>query len=80
MTTSLDTPVTATPAPRAATADGPAPAAGPVSHRYIFTVHAVDVDALEVTSDTSASAVGFNLYFHTLARAQFTAEYARKES
>jgi phosphatidylethanolamine-binding protein (PEBP) family uncharacterized protein len=43
-------------------------------------VHAVDVDALEVTSDTSASAVGFNLYFHTLARAQFTAEYARKES
>jgi len=60
--------------------DGPAPAAGPVSHRYIFTVHAVDVDALEVTSDTSAAAVGFNLYFHTLARAQFVAEYARKES
>jgi Raf kinase inhibitor-like YbhB/YbcL family protein len=59
---------------------GPAPAAGPASHRYIFTVHALDVDSLDVTADTSPAAVGFNLYFHTLARAQFIAEYARKES
>ena len=60
--------------------DGPAPAAGPVSHRYIFTVHAVDVESIDdVTQETSAAAVGFNLYFHTLARAQFIAEYARKE-
>jgi Raf kinase inhibitor-like YbhB/YbcL family protein len=53
---------------------GPAPLAGAKRHRYIFTVHAVD-ELLDVTPDVSAAVVGFNLYFHTLARAQFIAEY-----
>jgi hypothetical protein len=48
---------------------GPAPPAGDRPHRYIFVVHAVDVDRLEVTPDVPPAIVGFNLAFHTLARA-----------
>lgn len=48
---------------------GPAPPAGDRPHRYIFVVHAVDVDRLDVTADAPPAFVGFNLAFHTLARA-----------
>jgi hypothetical protein len=48
---------------------GPAPPAGDRPHRYIFVVHAVDVDRLDVTPDSPPAVVGFNLAFHTLARA-----------
>ena len=49
--------------------DGPAPPPGDQVHRYFFVVHAVDVPTLGVDKDTSATAVSFNLVFHTLARA-----------
>jgi len=58
---------------------GPAPLAGLKRHRYIFTVHALDAP-LEVTPDVSAAVIGFNLYFHTLARAQFVTEYEIPET
>jgi phosphatidylethanolamine-binding protein (PEBP) family uncharacterized protein len=32
-------------------------------------VHALDVDLLEVTADATPAYVGFNLTFHTVARA-----------
>jgi Raf kinase inhibitor-like YbhB/YbcL family protein len=48
---------------------GAAPPPGDRPHRYVFAVHALDVDALEVTSEASPAYVGFNLAFHTLARA-----------
>jgi len=48
---------------------GPYPPAGDRPHRYYFVVHAVDVDALEVTPEASPAVVSFNLAFHTLARA-----------
>jgi Raf kinase inhibitor-like YbhB/YbcL family protein len=53
---------------------GPAP---PVDrpHRYYFVVHAVDVERLDVTPDTPPAVVGFNLTFHTLARAIITPIY-----
>ncbi|MGZ2361156.1 YbhB/YbcL family Raf kinase inhibitor-like protein [Streptomyces sp. 372A] len=54
---------------------GAAPPAGE-NHRYVFTVYAVDTDELGPDSDTPPAAVGFNLRFHTLARAQLIAEYA----
>jgi phosphatidylethanolamine-binding protein (PEBP) family uncharacterized protein len=38
-------------------------------------VHAVDTDALEVTAETTPAVLGFNLFFHTLARATLTATY-----
>lgn len=48
---------------------GPCPPQGDHPHRYIFTVHAVSIDKLPVTADTSAAVVGFYLNFNTLAKA-----------
>jgi Raf kinase inhibitor-like YbhB/YbcL family protein len=48
---------------------GAAPPPGDRPHRYVYAVHAIDVDALEVTAQATPAYVGFNLAFHTLARA-----------
>jgi Raf kinase inhibitor-like YbhB/YbcL family protein len=57
---------------------GAAPPQGHGPHRYIFTVFAVDADRLEVTADDSGAVFGFNLHFHTLAKATITASYENK--
>ena len=57
---------------------GAAPPAGHGPHRYIFTVFAVDVDSLPVTPENSGAVFGFNLHFHTLAKASITATYENK--
>ncbi|QTC91642.1 YbhB/YbcL family Raf kinase inhibitor-like protein [Brevundimonas goettingensis] len=57
---------------------GAAPPQGHGPHRYIFTVFAVDADRLEVTADDSGAVFGFNLHFHTLAKATITATYENK--
>ncbi|MEU9865929.1 YbhB/YbcL family Raf kinase inhibitor-like protein [Streptomyces sp. NPDC047971] len=57
---------------------GAAPPAGE-NHRYVFTVYAVDTEKLGPDADTSPAAVGFNLRFHTLGRAQLIAEYTGPE-
>ncbi|MFI0373599.1 YbhB/YbcL family Raf kinase inhibitor-like protein [Actinomadura sp. 1N219] len=44
-------------------------------HRYVFTVHALDVESLGIGPDTPPAAVGFNLTAHTLARASIIPEY-----
>jgi hypothetical protein len=49
---------------------GAAPPSGDPAHRYVHTVHALDVERLDVDADSSAAVVGFNLRFHTIARAQ----------
>jgi Raf kinase inhibitor-like YbhB/YbcL family protein len=54
---------------------GAAPPPGHGPHRYIFTVFAVDTDRLEVTPENSGAVFGFNLHFHTLARASITATW-----
>jgi hypothetical protein len=56
---------------------GPCPPKGDKPHRYIFTVFAVDTDKLDVTPETTGAVVGFNLHFHTLAKATFTGRYGR---
>jgi len=54
---------------------GAAPPQGE-SHRYIFTVHALDVDAIEVDAEASGAMVGFNVHFHALASASITVNYS----
>jgi Raf kinase inhibitor-like YbhB/YbcL family protein len=41
-------------------------------HRYQFTVYALDVDQLDVSEESSGAYLGFNLHFHTLAKASLT--------
>ena len=48
---------------------GAAPPPGDRPHRYVFAVHALDVDRLDVPASATPAYVGFNLAFHTLARA-----------
>lgn len=56
---------------------GPCPPKGDKPHRYVFTVFAVDAETLPVDANASAAAVGFNLHFHTVAKASLTARYGR---
>ena len=56
---------------------GPCPPPGDHPHRYLFTVHAVSLDKLPVTADTSAAVVGFYLNFNTLAKASLMGLYKR---
>ncbi|MEV4385085.1 YbhB/YbcL family Raf kinase inhibitor-like protein [Micromonospora sp. NPDC049580] len=58
---------------------GAAPPTGDRPHRYVFAVHALDVDRLDLTPDASPAYVGFNLTFHTIARAVIRPTYQIKE-
>ncbi|PYI66914.1 YbhB/YbcL family Raf kinase inhibitor-like protein [Arthrobacter livingstonensis] len=51
---------------------GAAPPAGHGTHRYMVVVHAVDVPTLDVDANATPAVLGFNLAFHTLARARIT--------
>jgi Raf kinase inhibitor-like YbhB/YbcL family protein len=59
---------------------GAAPPPGDPAHRYVFAVHALDVDSLAaaggLTDRTPAGQVGFNITAHTLARALLVPVYA----
>jgi Raf kinase inhibitor-like YbhB/YbcL family protein len=48
---------------------GAAPPPGDPPHRYVFAVHALDVEALDVNDEVMPAVAGFNLRFHTIARA-----------
>ncbi len=47
---------------------GPCPPQGDHPHRYMFTVHAVEVEALAVGPETMPAVIGFMLNFNTLAK------------
>lgn len=53
---------------------GAAPPQGE-THRYQFTVHALDVEHLEVDENASGAMIGFNVHFHTLGSASLTVTY-----
>ena len=57
---------------------GAAPPPGHGPHRYIFTIFAVDVERLDVTPENSGAVFGFNLHFHTLAKASITGLYENR--
>lgn len=47
-------------------------------HRYLFAVHAVDVETLDIDPDSTCTVLGFNLYFHSIARAILWGWYESK--
>lgn len=56
---------------------GPCPPVGDKPHRYVFTLHALKTDKLDLPQDAPAAMVGFNIYGNTIAKASFTARYGR---
>lgn len=55
---------------------GAAPPKGDRDHRYIFAVHALDTDKLDIKPDATPALLGFNITFHVIARATLTALYS----
>ena len=57
---------------------GPCPPQGDRPHRYIFTVHALRVDRLDVGENSTAALVGFTINVNLINKASFTGSYGRK--
>lgn len=53
---------------------GPCPPPGP-AHRYVFTVHALDVEKLDVPDEATSAACRFTLLSHAIDSASFTATF-----
>jgi Raf kinase inhibitor-like YbhB/YbcL family protein len=56
---------------------GPCPPVGDKPHHYVFTVYALKVAKLDVPAGATAAYVGFNIHANAIAKATFTALYAR---
>lgn len=56
---------------------GACPPKGDKSHRYIFTVHALDVETLALDKNSSPALVGYYINAHSLAKASLISYYGR---
>lgn len=56
---------------------GACPPAGDKAHRYIFTVHALKVEKLDVPANASPALIGFMVHANSLGSAALTASYGR---
>jgi Raf kinase inhibitor-like YbhB/YbcL family protein len=56
---------------------GPCPPKGDPPHRYIFSIHALDVDRIEAGENASAASIAAHIRAHWLASAALTGKYAR---
>lgn len=56
---------------------GPCPPVGDTPHHYLFTIYALNVDKLPLTSDTMPAMVGYYIHQHMLGSARITALYGR---
>lgn len=56
---------------------GACPPPGDKPHRYIFTVHALKVDKLDIPPDATAAFIGFMTHANELGTATLTAKYSR---
>ncbi len=57
---------------------GACPPKGDKPHRYVFTVHALKTDKIDVPADASAALVGFMINANRIGKAGFEARYGRK--
>jgi hypothetical protein len=57
---------------------GPCPPQGDKPHHYVFTVHALKVDRLDLDDKAMPALVGFMLSANRLGKASFTGMYGRK--
>ena len=56
---------------------GACPPQGDKAHRYVFTVHALDVEHLPVKAETNSAVVGFMINQHTIQKASVISYYQR---
>src|SRR5215471_17699190 len=56
---------------------GACPPQGDKPHRYVFTVHALKTEKIDVPEDASAAMIGFMIHANAAGKASFTAKYGR---
>lgn len=59
---------------------GACPPPGDKPHRYVFTVHALKVNKLDIPQDATAALAGFMINANSLGKASFTAKYGRPKA
>jgi Raf kinase inhibitor-like YbhB/YbcL family protein len=59
---------------------GICPPEGAKPHRYVFTVHALKTDKLELPADATAAMAGYMINANELGKASFTAQYSRPKA
>lgn len=56
---------------------GACPPAGDKPHRYIFTVHALKAESLDLPDNATAALAGFMINANTIGKASLTVHYGR---
>jgi Raf kinase inhibitor-like YbhB/YbcL family protein len=56
---------------------GACPPQGDKPHRYVFTVHALKTEKIDVPEEASAAMVGFMIHANLAGKASFTAKFGR---
>ena len=59
---------------------GTCPPPGDKPHRYVFTVHALKTDKLDIPPDATAALAGFMINANSIGKASFTAKYWRPKA
>jgi Raf kinase inhibitor-like YbhB/YbcL family protein len=57
---------------------GPCPPQGDKPHRYIFTLHALRTEKLDIPAGSTAALAGFMVNANSLAKATLTVKFGRK--
>jgi Raf kinase inhibitor-like YbhB/YbcL family protein len=56
---------------------GACPPVGDADHRYVFTVHALDVEKLEADASATPALIGYMINGHTIEKASLISYYGR---
>jgi Raf kinase inhibitor-like YbhB/YbcL family protein len=59
---------------------GVCPPEGDKPHRYVFTVHALKTDKLDIPADATAALAGYMINANSIGKSSFTAKYGRKKA